>query len=175
MHDYYSGDWMILYFRFLAIILLSICSGCVLEPLHQDLYNTFLNQFDYNVEYDSTEYSRVNFFFNKELEKLFNIKVQEKPKFLLKIKYVIHKYNSFINHNGIANRKRITIVLYYTIIQNNRHKIINTGKITNTHSVETRAISYLDSTAEEDLIIKVLSLLVQELKIRLIFKTFKEH
>ena len=161
------------YFKLLLVLL--ICSGCGFKPLyHDDGKNTVLSEFYYDGAYRNEKYPRATFFLNNELEKLFDNKNKNEPKFLLKIEYEVDKQDYLIQDNSIANRKKIQIVLKYSVVEYNGNKILASGKLTDFDSFAITESPYSDYVAEEEIVIRVLLSLVQELRMQLISKLSKK-
>lgn len=155
--------------------ILLICSGCGFKPLYYDGdKNTVLDEFHYNGAYRNEKYPRATFFFNNELEKLFDNKSKNEPKFLLQIEYEVDKQDYLIQDNSTANRKKIQIMLSYSVAEYNGNKILASGKLTDFDSFAITESPYSDYVAEEELVIRVLLSLIQELKLQLISKLSKE-
>jgi hypothetical protein len=156
-------------------VILLICSGCGFKPLYYaGGNNTVLSKFYYDGTYRNEKYPRATFFLNNELEKLFDNKAKVEPKFLLKIEYEVDKKDYLIQDNSIANRKKIQIVLNYSVTDYNDNKILISGKLTDFDSFAITESPYADYVAEEELVIRVLLSLVQELRLQLISKLSKE-
>ena len=155
--------------------ILLILSGCGFKPLYYNNdKNTVLSEFYYDGNYRNEKYPRATFFLNNELEKLFSSKDKGEPKFLLKIEYKVDKQDYLIQDNSIANRKKIQIVLSYSVIDYNGNKILISGKLTDFDSFAITESPYSDYVAEEELVIRILLSLVQELRLQLISKLSKE-
>ena len=154
---------------------LLICSGCGFKPLYYSGdKNTIFDEFHYDGAYRNEKYPRATFFLNNELEKLFDSKSKNEPKFLLKIEYEVDKQDYLIQDNSIANRKKIQIVLNYSVVEYNGNKILASGKLTDFDSFAITESPYSDCVAEEEIVIRILLSLVQELRMQLISKLSKK-
>ena len=93
---------------------------------------------------------------------------------MVKIEYEVDKQDYLIQGNSTANRKKIQIMLNYSVTEYNGNKILASGKLTDFDSFAITKSPYSDYVAEEELVIRVLLSLIQELRLLLISKLSKE-
>lgn len=154
--------------------ILLICSGCGFKPLYHHNEDTILSEFHYDEGYRNKKHPRATFFLNNELKKLFDNKSEKEAKFLLKIEYKVNKKDYLTQDNSITNRRKIQIVLKYCVTEYNGKEILALGELTDFDSFVITESHYYDYVAEEDLVIRILLSLVQELRLHLISRLSKK-
>ena len=153
------------------IFIFLICTGCSFKPLHslKNRENSIKN-FQYKILSYNKQNQRVNFFLDNELKNLLESKNKNNYKYLLKIGYKIHRDNYLIYSNGSTKKKKIQVLLNYSIFSYNKKVILLSNKLINCDTYSLTNIDYFDSFNEEELIIKMLTTLLQELKVELLIR-----
>jgi hypothetical protein len=161
------------FIRFFIVLL--ILSGCGFKPLYYGNYKSdILSDFYCERITNDQKNPRATFFLNNKLERLFKENDQKEPKFLIKIEYEVDKNDYLIQDNSIANRKKIQVTLSYKVTEYKGHKILASGKLTDFDSFAITESSYSDYVTEEELIIRILLSLIQELRLQILAKFSKE-
>ena len=156
-------------------VALLILSGCGFKPLYYGGYkDSVLSEFHYKRIVNDESNPRATFFLNNELERLFKEDSKNEPKFLLEVEYDVNKDDYLIQDNSIANRKKIQVNLVYKVIEYKSDKILASGKLTDFDSFAVTASPYSDYVTEEELVIRILLSLVQELRLQILAKFSKE-
>jgi hypothetical protein len=157
------------FIKFLFILLL--VSGCGFRPLYYTKDGRdVLVDIHYERISDNTKNPRATFFLNNEIEKIINEKDGGASQYLLKVTYDVDIDDYLIQDRSIASRKKIQIVMQYEITQLKSKAIIATGKLMDFDSFAITESPYADYVSQEDLTIRILLSLVQELKLQLISK-----
>ncbi|MSO13268.1 hypothetical protein [Rickettsiales endosymbiont of Trichoplax sp. H2] len=162
--------------KFIRIfIVLLILSGCGFKPLYYgDYKNDILSDFYCERITNDQKNPRATFFLNNELDRLFKENNKKEAKYLLKIEYNVDKDDYLIQDNSVANRKKIQVTLSYKVTEYKGDKILASGKLTDFDSFAITEFPYSDYATEEELIIRILLSLIQELRLQLLAKFLKE-
>ena len=161
------------FIRFFIVLL--ILSGCGFKPLYYgDYKNDILSDFYCERIINDQKNPRATFFLNNKLDRLFKGNNQREPKFSIKIEYDVDKDDYLIQDYKVANRKKIQVTLSYKVTEYKGHKILASGKLTDFDSFAITESSYSDYVTEEELIIRILLSLIQELRLQILAKFSKE-
>ncbi len=162
--------------KFIRIfIVLLILSGCGFKHLYYgDYKNDILSDFYCERITNDQKNPRATFFLNNELDRLFKENNKKEAKYLLKIEYNVDKDDYLIQDNSVANRKKIQVTLSYKVTEYKGDKILASGKLTDFDSFAITESPYSDYATEEELIIRILLSLIQELRLQLLTKFSKE-
>lgn len=157
------------FIRFFIVLLM--LSGCGFKPLYYGNYkDDILSDFHYERITNDQKNPRATFFLNNEVEKLFKEDNKREAKYLLKIEYNVDKDDYLIQDNSVANVKKIQVSLNYKVIEYKNNKILASGKLKDFDSFAITKSPYSDYVTEEELIIRILLSLVQELRLQILAK-----
>ncbi len=127
-----------------------------------------------NVNYeridDDVKNPRATFFLNNEIEKILDAKEGNHPKYSLKVTYDMNIDDYLTQNYSVASIKKVQVTLNYTVTELEEKKVIALGKLMDFDSFSATKSPYSDFIVEEDLKIKILLSLVQELRLQLLSK-----
>ena len=156
---YYNLNFHYIFTCIRVIFILLNFTSCGFQPLYQTRgTQSIIGSFCYERLFNNENNPREAFFLNNELEKLFRRK--REPKYLLKVDFTVNKDYILIQEDKVSYKREVQFVLSYYVFEFHTNKFLISSKITN--------VSSLESFEKEELLIKELTSLARDLKLRLL-------
>ena len=154
-----------------VIFVLLFLSGCGFKPLYYTkVGEKTLGNVSYERIVNDVKNPRATFFLNNEIERILSTEEDKPLKYLLKVTYDVNIDDYLTQSGSIASMKKIKITLNYTVTEFEVNKEVTSGKLMDFDSFSITKSPYSDFIVEEDLTIKILLSLVQELRVQLLSK-----
>ena len=154
-----------------VLFILLFCSGCGFKPLYYTkVGQSTLSNVSYERIVNDVKNPRATFFLNNEIERILDTKGDKAPKYLLKVDYDVNIDDYLTQSGSVTSMKKVRVTLNYTITESGGKKVVASGKLMDFDSFSITTSPYSDFVVEEDLKIKILLSLVQELRLQLLSK-----
>ncbi len=153
--------------RMFAVFFLLLLSSCGFKPLYYKADSTKLPLKYEQIEQHGKDF-KITYFVNHEIAEMID---ERDARYVLKVSYDIERDYYFVERNSDPNSKRIKVILNYEVAEIETGTVKTKGRVVDFGDLALSTVPFVNFQAEEDLILRILMGLIQEMRLKLVINT----